>query len=310
MMDAAIRAMLDEQAPAAAATPPLEAIPPDLLRAGYRAQRMSQNIRTSPAEVAARDLTVGGAAGPLGARLYAPPAAPTPGPLLVYFHGGGFVIGDLETHDGHCRRLAQFSGVRVLAVDYRLAPEHPFPAPHDDALAATIWAFDHAGELGGDPARIGVGGDSAGGNLAASVAIDLRGDPARRLKFQLLLYPALWPRQTTASRKERDGPVLSKAAIAFFEVALAAAGHPQAIRSAPAQAKDLCGLPPAFIATAGFDPLEHEGRDYAAALQAASVAATHRNYPALVHDFYIMGDVSPAVIDAAREAGEAIRAAL
>ncbi len=310
MMDAAFRAMLDEQAAAAAATPPIDRIPPDLLRAGYRAQRMSQNIRTSPAEVAARDLSVGGGAGPLRARLYSPPTARTPGPLLVYFHGGGFVIGDLDTHDGHCRRLAQFSGVRVLAVDYRLAPENPFPAPHDDALAATTWAFDHAGELGGDPARIGVGGDSAGGNLAASVALDLRGDPNRRVKFQLLLYPALWPSETTASRHERDGPVLSKATIAFFEVALAADDHPQAIRSTPAQAKDFSGLPPAFIATAGFDPLEHEGRDYAAALRAAGVETTHRNYPGLIHDFYIMGDVSPAVIDAAKEAGEAIRTAL
>src|SRR6185312_182045 len=113
----------------------------------------------------------------------------SPSGLLVYFHGGGWVIGDLETHDGHCRRMAALAGVKVMAVYYRLAPEHPFPAGHDDALAATTWAFDNAAQLGVDPKRIAVGGDSAGGNLAASVALDLKDDAARRPAFQLLLYP-------------------------------------------------------------------------------------------------------------------------
>jgi acetyl esterase len=310
-LDPHFKAMLDAQAAAAPQNmPPLEQLPPDMVRAGYRTQRTSQNVQTTVASVEARDLQAGGAAGPRPARLYRPAEAATPSGLLVYFHGGGFVIGDLETHDAHCRRLAHSSGQRVMAVDYRLAPENPFPAGHDDALAATRWAFDHAAELGADPARIGVGGDSAGGNLAASVAQDLRGDPARRLKLQLLLYPATWPREETESRRERDGPVLSKAAMAFFEQSLAFADHPHAHRAMPARAADLSGLPPAYIVTAGFDPLEHEGRDYAAALSAAGVLAQHANYPALVHDFFIMGDVSPAVVEAAREAGAAIRAAL
>jgi acetyl esterase len=123
----------------------VDRLPTELVRAGYRAQRTSQNLRTTPAGVEARDLSVDGAAGPIPARLYTPADAATPSGLLVYFHGGGFVIGDLETHDAHCRRLAHHSGQRVLAVDYRLAPEHPFPAGHDDALAASRWAFDHAG---------------------------------------------------------------------------------------------------------------------------------------------------------------------
>ncbi|HEY1750957.1 MAG TPA: alpha/beta hydrolase [Caulobacteraceae bacterium] len=310
-LDPHFKAMLDAQAAAAAqATPPLAQIPPEMVRAGYRAQRTSQNVNTTVASVAARDLQAGGAAGPIPARLYTPAQAASPSGLLVYFHGGGFVIGDLETHDGHCRRLAHYSGQRVMAVDYRLAPENPFPAGHDDALAATRWAFDNAAALGADPARIGVGGDSAGGNLAASVAHDLKADPARRLKLQLLLYPATWPEQETQSRAERDGPVLSKAAMAFFERSLAFAGHPQAHRAAPGRAKDLAGLPPAYVVTAGFDPLEHEGRDYAAAMAAAGVAARHVNYPSLVHDFFIMGDVSPAVTDAAKAAGAAVRAAL
>jgi acetyl esterase len=310
-LDPHFKAMLDAQAAAAAAaTPPLGAIPPDMVRAGYRAQRTSQNVATTVASVAARDLEAGGGAGPRPARLYTPAEAATPSGLLVYFHGGGFVIGDLETHDAQCRRLAHYSGQRVMAVDYRLAPENPFPAGHDDALAATRWAFDHAAELGADAARIGVGGDSAGGNLAASVAQDLRADPARRLKLQVLLYPATWPHEETESRRERDGPVLSKAAMAFFERSLAFDGHAEAHRAMPGRAADLAGLPAAYVVTAGFDPLEHEGRDYAAAMAAAGVDARHVNYPALVHDFFIMGDVSPAVIEAAKAAGAAIRAAL
>ena len=310
-LDPHFKAMFEAQAQGAqAAGPPLSQIPPALVRAGYQAQRKAQNVRTAPADVETRDLSVGGGAGHVAARLYTPAGAANPSGLLVYFHGGGFVIGDLESHDGHCRRLAAFSGQRVLAVDYRLAPENPFPAGHDDALAATRWAFDHAAELGADPARIGVGGDSAGGNLAASVAIDLRGDAARRLKLQLLIYPALWPAEETQSRRERDGPVLSKAAMAWFESCLAFADHAEAHRVAPARTPDLKGLPPAYVVTAGFDPLEHEGRDYAAALAAAGVAARPVNYPSLVHDFFIMGDVSPAVIEAAKAAGEALKAAL
>jgi acetyl esterase len=311
MMDPHFKAMLEEQARSAPAEmPPLEAVPRDFLRGMYREQRKSQNLKTSPAEVDVRDLQVAGGEGLVPARLYTPPGAATPGPLLVYFHGGGWVIGDLETHDAHCRRLAAFSGARVLAVDYRLAPENPFPASHDDALAATRWAFDHAGEIGVDPARVGVGGDSAGGNLAACVAQDLRDDSQRRLKFQLLLYPATGPEQTTASRRDRDGPVLSSAAMDFFEAALAASKHPHGHRAMPARAKDLSHLPPALVVTAGYDPLEDEGRDYAGALATAGVPARHLNYPSLVHDFYIMGDVSPVVIEAARETAEALRAAL
>jgi acetyl esterase len=311
MLDPHFQAMLEAEA---AATPPdapgLEALPLDMLRDMYRAQRMGQNIETTQAEVVARTFTIAGPGGFIPVRLYTPPEAERPGPCLVYFHGGGWVIGDLDTHDAHCRRLASFSGSRVLAVDYRLAPENPFPAGHDDALAATRWAFDHAPEIGVDPARIGVGGDSAGGNLAASVAIDLRADPVRRLKFQLLIYPATTPAERTASREALDGPVLSKAVMIFFEQALAASGRADALRAAPAQVTDLSGLPRALVVTAGFDPLQDEGRDYAQALKAAGVEATHLHYPALVHDFYIMGDVSPSVVVAAKEAGAAIKAAL
>ena len=310
MMDPHLKAMLDAQAAAApAASPPLDAIPPAMIRAGYQMQRKAQNT-VVPTNVHSRDLQVAGGAGTVPARLYTPEGASAAGPGLVYFHGGGFVIGDLETHDGHCRRLASYSGARVLAVDYRLAPENPFPAGHDDALAATRWAFDNAGEIGFDRSRIAVGGDSAGGNLAASVAIDLRGVADYKIAFQLLLYPGLWPEKETRTRQERDGPVLSKAAIAFFDKSLAALTHIDGVRAAPPRQSDLSNLPPALIVTAGFDPLEDEGKDYALQLIAAGGSAEVLHYAAMVHDFYIMGDVTPAVDIAARETAAKLKAAL
>lgn len=310
-MDPHIKAMIDEQAAAAAGqpAPALDALPPEMIRAGYRMQRTAQN-QQAPQDVTARDLKVDGAEGPIGARLYIPGGAPATTPGLVYFHGGGFAIGDLETHDGHCRRLASFAGVRVLAVDYRLAPEHPFPAGHDDALAAVKWAFDHAAEIGFDPAKIAVGGCSAGGNLAASVAIDLKNDPQRKIAFQLLLYPGIWPDEETQSRKDLDGPILTRAAIAWFDKCLAVGDHPQAARAQLGAKAEVAGTPPALVVTAGYDPLKDEGRDYAARLNAAGVKATHVEYPDLVHDFYIMGDVSPAVTAAAKETAAALKVAL
>ena len=310
-MDPHIKAMIDEQAAAAAGqpAPALDALPPEMIRMGYRMQRTAQN-QNAPQDVVAKDLQVAGADGPIPARLYTPGGAPTTTPGLVYFHGGGFAIGDLETHDGHCRRLASFAGIRVLAVDYRLAPEHPFPAGHDDALAAVKWAFDHAAEIGFDPARIAVGGCSAGGNLAASVAIDLKNDPQRKIAFQLLLYPGIWPDEETQSRKDLDGPILTRAAIAWFDKCLAVGDHPQAARAQLGAKADVAGTPPALVVTAGYDPLKDEGRDYAARLNAAGVKATHVEYPDLVHDFYIMGDVSPAVTAAAKETAAALKAAL
>jgi acetyl esterase/lipase len=306
-IDAHFAAMLEEQAEAAKAQPQpaLDDIPPAMVRAGYRMQRQAQD-QYAPKDVEVRDLTV---ADTVPARLYTPTGATTPSGLLVYFHGGGFVIGDLETHDGHCRRLAVGSGCRVMAVDYRLAPEHPFPAGHDDALAATKWAFDHASEIGADPKRIAVGGDSAGGNLAASVALDLKDDPAHKPAFQLLLYPGIWPQEETQSRKDLDGPVLTRAALEWFDKCLAAIGHPHAHRAMLGRA-DLTGATPALVVTAGFDPLKDEGRDFAARLNAAGVAAAHVEYPSLIHDFYIMHDVSPAVGKVAAETAAALKAAI
>lgn len=310
-MDPHLKAMLEQLAAAAEGVevPPLAVIPPPMVRAQYQEQRIATN-QGAPKDVATKDLQIDGAAGKIPARLYTPAGAAATTPLLVYFHGGGFVIGDLETHDGHCRRMASFAGIRVLAVDYRLAPEFPFPASHDDAVAATRWAFDHAAEIGADPARIAVGGCSAGGNLAASVSISLKDDPKRRIAYQLLLYPGIWPEPETQSRKDLDGPLLTKEVMTWFETHLAADGHPDAWRVMLSRVTDLSGLPPALVVTAGYDPLKDEGRDYARRLSDAGVAASHVEYPDMVHDFYILGDVSPRIVEIAKETAATLKTAL
>lgn len=310
-LDPAFQALVESQAKAAAEQPlpPLDQLPPEMVRAGYRLQRQGQD-QNAPKDVAVRDFAIAGPHGDIPVRLYTPAGLATPSGLLVYYHGGGWVIGDLDTHDGHCRRMAAWGACRVMAVDYRLAPEHPFPKGHDDAVAAATWAFAHAADIGADPARIAVGGDSAGGNLAASVAIDLKDDPDRKLAFQLLLYPVTSSEWNTASRKTLDGPILSFEAMRWFEKLLAAAGHPQAHRIAPGDAGDLRGVAPALVVTAGHDCLKDEGFAYAERLKAAGVAARHLEYPALPHDFYIMADVSPAVVQAAKETAAALKTAL
>jgi acetyl esterase len=307
-LDPHFRAMLD--AAAAIEMPPLATLPPEMIRMGYVAQRAGLDTG-APKDLAVRDLQVDGGAGPLKARLYEPKDAPATTGGLVYFHGGGFVIGDLETHDDFMRRLAAASGCRVLAVDYRLAPEHPFPAAHDDALAATKWAFDHAAEIGFDPARIAVGGCSAGGNLAACMSLELRGDPKRKLAFQLLLYPATAMEQDTQSRRDlATGYVLTAEVMAWFGQHFAATGHADARRAEPAHVEDLTGLPPALVVTAGFDPLKDEGKAYAHRMAAAGVKADHIEYPSFVHDFYIMASVSPPVVQAIEDTAAKLKAAL
>ncbi len=307
-LDPHFRAMLD--AAAAIEMPPLATLPPELIRMGYIAQRAGLDAG-APKDLAVSDIQVDGGAGPLKARLYVPKDAPATTGALVYFHGGGFVIGDLETHDDFMRRLCAASGVRVLAVDYRLAPEHPFPAAHDDALAAVKWTFDHAAEIGVDPARIAVGGCSAGGNLAACISLELRDDPKRRLAFQLLLYPATAMEQDTQSRKDlATGYVLTAEVMTWFAGHFAAIGHADARRAEPVHVEDLSGLPAALVVTAGFDPLKDEGKAYAERMARAGVKAEHIEYPSFVHDFYIMASVSPPVIDAIEETAAKLNAAL
>jgi acetyl esterase len=308
MLDPHFKAMLDTVN--AIELPPLKQIPPDFLRQNYRDTRVGLDAG-APQGLDVRDLEVAGGAGPLKARLYAPKAEAAPGPGMVYFHGGGFVIGDLDTHDAFLRRLVASSGVRILSVDYRLAPEHPFPAAHDDALAATRWAFDHAAEIGFDPKRIAVGGDSAGGNLAAAISLEMREDPQRRLAFQLLLYPATAMDMDTQSRKDLgESHLLTAEVMEWFSDHFAVAGHAQQHRAEPAHVVDVSGAPTALVVTAGFDPLKDEGKEYAEKLAAAGVKARHVEHAGFVHDFYILGHVCPAVFDVIDETAEALKEGL
>ncbi|HTQ68333.1 MAG TPA: alpha/beta hydrolase [Solirubrobacteraceae bacterium] len=248
--------------------------------------------------------------GTIPARHYAPPAAGSgePAPLLVYFHGGGFVFGDLDTHDSLCRLLCRSSCSHVLAVDYRLAPEHPFPAAVDDARAALAWAFENAERLGADSARVGVGGDSAGGNLSAVVSQMSARDGGPAPVLQLLIYPA-----TDMSTKRRsrelfsEGFFLTDAEMRWFETSYLgpASGTDVMLdpRVSPMLAEDLSGLAPAIVVTAGFDPLRDEGEDYARALQAAGTPALVRRYEGLIHGFVSGAGVSRQLREAVLEIG-------
>lgn len=220
----------------------------------------------------------------LKARLYVPEGASGNAPLLVFLHGGGFIFGDLDSHDAPCRLLASESGVKVLSIDYRLAPESPFPAAYDDSVAAFRWAVEHAAELGADPARIGVGGDSAGGNLAAGVALAVGEDCA----FQLLIYPVTQSEANTRSRED-----LSEGFYLTSDFIAAATNNylPEGIdrrdpRHAPLYAEiPATGIAPAYVATAGFDPLRDEGEAYAAKLDEAGVKVVHRRFDDQIHGF-------------------------
>lgn len=244
-----------------------------------------------------RDLRIDGPGGELPVRTYRP-AVDDP-PTVVFYHGGGWVLGTLDSADDICRELAARSAALVLSVDYRLAPEHPFPAAVDDAYAALEWAAAYADTLGGDSDRLGVAGTSAGGNLAAATALRARADgPA--LDGQFLLYPIVDPGLDTDSYREHvDAPLLSKADMAWFwEQYLRSPvdrANPYANLSA---ARDLEGLAPATVLTAGFDVLRDEGAAYATALEAAGVPTDHHHYPALAHGFLSLTDDVAAADDA------------
>jgi acetyl esterase len=254
--------------------------------------RSSHSVMGAHVAVPTTDLTIPGPDSPLRARHYLP-SKPAPAPLLVFFHGGGFVVGDIESHDGLCRTICRDAGIHVLSVDYRLAPEHKAPAAVDDCVAAYRWALEHAAELDADPNHIGVGGDSAGGNLAALVALRSRDEGIRQPALQALLYPGLDLSAKTRSRTLfSDGFLLSKQDMDWFtklylEGAGIAADDP---RVSPLKAADLSGLAPALVLTAGFDPLRDEGNAYAAALRSAGVSVDHRQFDALPHGFASRGD--------------------
>ena len=246
------------------------------------------------APVAAQDLTIPGPAGPIGARHYRPDDPDAAG-LLVYYHGGGFVFGDLDSFDAFCRRLCHEAGAHVLSIDYRLAPEHKAPAAVDDAYAAFRWATEHAAELGADPGRVAVGGDSAGGALAAVVSQLARDGVGTMPCLQLLLYPITdFDAQTRSRTLFGDGFLLTRSDMDYFHRQyLEGSGlAPTDPRISPVFADDLSGLPPAVVVTAGFDPLRDEGNHYAAALAAAGVPVDLREQHSMIHAFINLGGLS------------------
>ena len=232
-------------------------------------------------------------------------------PALMYFHGGGWTIGDLDTHDVVCRQLALGARCAVFSVDYRLGPEYPFPAAVEDCLAATRYVQQHAEELRVDGKRIAVGGDSAGGNLAAVVALHARDAGWPPLAFQLLVYPATDQRLNTASHgRNGRGYLLEREGIEFFRRCyLPDAEAYTDWRASPLLAASHCGLPPAFVITAGYDPLLDEGRAYAERLRAAGVQVAHREYPDMVHGFLLLGGVLDTANAAIAECCAALRRA-
>jgi acetyl esterase len=258
-------------------------------------------------DVAWEDRSLPGPAGGIPVRVYRPREEPAP--ILAYFHGGGWVLGGLNTHHGVCASLARIAGCVVCSVDYRMAPEHRFPAAVEDAWAATTWLAEHADEVGGRPGALAVGGDSAGGNLAAVCALRAR-DTGLPLALQLLVYAVTdADLERSTYREFADGYYLTASAMRWFWDHYLPDGdrfHPDA---SPLRAADVSGTAHAFVLTAEFDPLRDEGEAYARRLEEAGVPVTLRRYDGMIHGFYRMPAVIGRANDALAETAEAVRAA-
>jgi acetyl esterase len=256
-------------------------------------------------DVEAVDRTIDGPGGPIRVRVYGA-GDDASRPALVYLHGGGWVVGSVESHDPVCRRLARRAPCVVVSVDYRLAPEHPFPAGLEDAWAATEWTAAHLGELGAD--RVAVGGDSAGGNLAAVVALRAR-DLGLPIALQILIYPVIdGDLDSPGYREQGEGLNLTRAKMAWYWERYTHGADPLQPETSPLRARDLSGVAPALVQTAEYDPLRDEGEAYARALEEAGVPATLTRYDGQIHGFVRLGALCPRAYDALAEIEAALSA--
>jgi acetyl esterase len=295
-----------------AGRPPYETLTPPEARAYYLAACPVTNPEPPELERVA-PLSIPAPHGAIPARVYTPRTlrkANGLAPCLVFFHGGGWVIGNLESHDVVCRKLACEGELIVISVDYRLAPEHKFPAAVDDAIAATAWIADYARTLGIDSARVSVGGDSAGGNLAAVVAIAARDGEGPAIAGQVLIYPATDFAMTHPSHGEPETSILLTHTVIkwFRDHYLNGTADVHDWRASPARATTLIGLPPAYVLTAGADPLRDEGDEYAERLKQAGVPVTHRHFSGQFHGFFTMGKLLQQANVAASEIGAWLKA--
>ena len=306
MLDPQVRAFLDELESLDA--PPLEA----LILEEARAAILADAEALGPPEPVAKveDRTVPGPAGEIPIRVYAPEGT-GPFPVLVYYHGGGWVLGSIPSHDSVCCQIANAAGCLVVSVEYRLAPEHKYPAAVDDAYAATGWVVDSAGEIGADPRRVAVGGDSAGGNLAAAVCLMARDRAAFQPVLQVLIYPITDYNLNTPSYLENaEGYLLTRETMKWFwQCYLEREEDGSQPFASPLRAEDLSGLPAALVITAEYDPLRDEGEAYAARLRDAGVPVTLTRYDGMIHAFIRRTALFDQAKVAMREVSEALKQA-
>jgi acetyl esterase len=304
-LDPEAQLVLDTISPGAEVDP--FTISPELFRAGFAAMSSQE---PGPELAKVEDREIEGPAGPIPIRIYTPEGK-TPKPAIVFFHGGGFVVGDLESHDATCRELASGIDCVVVAVDYRLAPEAKFPAAPEDCYSATLWVSREAGSLGIDATRIAVAGDSAGGNLAAVVALMCRDRSGPSLAHQLLVYPVTDNCFDTPSYKANgSGYFLTENTMRWFwHHYLEKESDGDDFLASPLRATDLSGLPPATVLTAEYDPLRDEGRAYAARLEDAGVPTIYTDYPGVFHGFFGMAGMIPRARQAVDESCALLRSA-
>lgn len=290
--------------------PPTHLLTPEDARKMY-SERRFYSQPDAPEMALVEDVTIPGPGSPLKIRCYRPIKSNVQDtlPALIYYHGGGCVIGDLDTHDVLCRELSNLAQIAVLSVDYRLAPENPFPAAADDCIEATQWIHHHASQLNIDADRISVGGDSAGGNLAAVVCIALREEKNFKPAFQLLIYPMTDARaQTPSMTSNGEGYLLTKEAVAYYHNHYMP-NHADRLtwKASPLLAKDLSNLPPALVITAGYDPLRDEGLYYADKLSAAGVPTQYICFERQIHGFILMGRILDEANTAVKMCAQALK---